>query len=128
MRRADWTDDEGRHHAVLLPDDADPAEAPSGIPLGPLDLSTLDLGEERERRLHNELHARGILTANDLRTRRAEAISAIAAALKLDVLALEQAWAKGVEAPLDGLEPVRNQPDYIAEEARPRRQAKPRRP
>lgn len=126
MRRADWTDEDGRKHAVFLPDDADNTEADTGIPIGPLPLGSLGLPLSIEVHLHNELHARGVLTADDLRRRRAEAVNAIAAALKLDVIALEQAWAAGnFPAPVDDREAPHGIEDdlerVLAEEAAPAR-------
>lgn len=85
MRRADWTDADGRNWATLLPDGAIDAEASRGVPLGPPSLATLGLPLDVEVRLHNQLHAREIWGPREAGKRIADVRAALEAALKVDV-------------------------------------------
>jgi hypothetical protein len=78
MRRVTYQDDKGRKWDVWLPDGAPDTDAPLGVPIGPPDLSELDLPEHVLLRLHTELYAREIFTANDA----LKGIAAINAALQ----------------------------------------------
>lgn len=82
LKRASWTDPEGRKKVVLIPEESDQAEM--GIPVGPPDLTKLGLPLELEVRLNNELVNRGIITDIDALRNRSEISLAIQSALKLD--------------------------------------------
>ena len=83
LKRASWIDPEGRKKVVLIPEESDQAEM--GIPVGPPDLTGLDLPLELEVRLNNELVNRGIITDIDAIRNRNEISLAIQSVLKLDV-------------------------------------------
>ena len=84
LRSVTYVDPEGRRWARLLPPQARDSDAEWGVPNGPPSLKALDLPAEVEVRLHNELHARGILTERDARRRFAEISAALMAALRFD--------------------------------------------
>jgi hypothetical protein len=84
MRRSTYTDNAGRIHVVLLPDDAPDSHATLGIPVGPPSLAALGLPEELEIRLHNQLVARNVLTAADAKARRSDILGALQKALSMD--------------------------------------------
>ena len=85
LKRASWTDSEGRRKFVLIPEEAGEEQAEMGIPVGPPSLAELNLPIELEVRLNNELASRGILTAVDALKGRAEILQAIQSAIKVDV-------------------------------------------
>lgn len=87
--RKDYTDNSGRMWAVLVPDseDIDPA---MGVPIGPPDLTALDLPEETAVRLHNQLFARGILTKSDLKGKQQQLFAALQSAYKVDITTVTQ--------------------------------------
>lgn len=85
MRQVTYTDDKGRIHVVLIPDNAPDSHATLGIPVGPPSLAALGLPKEIEVRLHNQLAARRILTATDARKRRMDIFAAWQKALAVDI-------------------------------------------
>lgn len=85
MRRAQYTDRKGRVHVVELPDGKPDSEAAMGIPIGPPPLEALGLPQEIEVRLHNQLAARGILTAADAKRGRKDIFAALQKALAVDI-------------------------------------------
>ncbi len=87
-----YIDEEGRHHAVMLPDDVPDAEAAKGVPLGPPILSSLGLTKEQELRLHNQLFSRGLYGAKDVRARRVDVTAALMSALKVDTERIVQLY------------------------------------
>lgn len=89
--RADYTDETGRTWAVLVPV-GHPEQAEMGMVIGPPDLSDLGLPEAITVRLHNELHARGLLTGYDLRGREREIVAALQAALRVDAQTILAAY------------------------------------
>lgn len=89
--RMTWEDDSGRKWTVLVPA-GHPEEAERGMVIGPPDLSALGLPEPVAVRLHNELHARGLLTLGDLRGREREIGAALQAALHVDTAAIVSAY------------------------------------
>lgn len=94
-RRATHREADGGEYTVWMPADAPPAMTAFGTRLGPPPLDELGLPDDTRVRLQNQLNARGILTYDDLRRRRSEAINAIQAAFRVDVNALEvlyKAW------------------------------------
>lgn len=84
MREASYTDSLGRKWAVWLPDGLTDADASMGLPLGPPPLTPLGLPQDIEIRLHNELYARRIFTAEDAERRKPDIISALQATLKIE--------------------------------------------
>jgi len=84
MKRASYEDAKGRRWATLLADDMPDEDASLGIPLGPPPVEALGLPEEVEVRLHNELFAREIFTAQDAKRRINDVVAALQAALRVD--------------------------------------------
>lgn len=103
VNRVEYIDDLGRRYEVELPDGAaDPAH---GRIIGPwfleeLARSGVELPVDTATRLHNELYARRILTAEDAdRPGNQEAlIGAMRSALRVDVMRIREAYRGGVEA------------------------------
>jgi len=85
--RAEYEDEAGLWWVVMVPEGREQA-AHMGIPVGPPDLSTLELPPEVAARLHNELFRRGLLTKRDLRGRGMEVFAALQAAYKVDTTAV----------------------------------------
>lgn len=85
MKETSYEDLKGRMHAVSLPDGVPDSEASLGIPIGPPSLAALELPEATEIALHNQLFARRIFTLEDAKHHRQDVMSALQAALKLDV-------------------------------------------
>ena len=84
LKRASWTDPEGRKRVVLIPEGRE-EDAEMGIPVGPPSFAELELPSDMEIRLNNELVNRGILTAADALRSRQEISLAIQSVLRLDV-------------------------------------------
>ncbi len=83
----DWQDNDGLWWVVRVPaDQAD--DGAMGIPIGPPDVSGLDLPEPVRRRLHNQLFQRRLITRRDLRGRTREVFAALQAAYRVDVTAV----------------------------------------
>lgn len=92
MRRADWTDGDGRKYAVLLPDDMPDEQAFMGLPVGPPPLDVLvDRGMPHALmvRLHNELWAREVFTEEDARRRPLDITLSLQSALRLDAMDIQ---------------------------------------
>lgn len=85
MRRVAYKDTAGRWSVREVPDSAPDDHAAYGILVGPPDVSSLNLPEEVETRLNNELYARGLITARDVRSKSEQLRNAIQSALRLDV-------------------------------------------
>ncbi len=85
LKEVDYKDDAGRLWRVRVPDDCPPDRFSAGIPVGPPALDSLGLPLDIEARLHNELHARGLLTFRDALNRPKEIQAALQATLKIDV-------------------------------------------
>ncbi len=92
MRRAFYTDEDGRHWAVELPDGSPDSDAPMGLPLGPPSLTLLGLPKEVEIRLHNALFDRQLFTREDIRLKRQAVFGAVQAAFKVDTEKVVQAY------------------------------------
>lgn len=92
MKKVDYTDDNGRRHRVMVPDDCPDDMYPAGIPVGPPSLEPLGLPPEIEVRLHNQLHSRGLFTVRDALRRPGDLQGALQAALKLDVQTLQKLY------------------------------------
>jgi len=86
LRQVEYVDGSGRRWLRGVPEHLSDAHASSGVPLGPPPLDDLGLPKEVLIRLHNELFARRILTANDARQRPQEIISALSAAFRVDAV------------------------------------------
>lgn len=93
MVRTTYEDEDGWRWIVLVPAGRE-EDAAYGVVLGPPDVRAAlpDLPDAIARRLHDELLARELLTANDLRGRGPELQAALQAALRLDVAALQAAF------------------------------------
>lgn len=83
---ADYEDDDGYWWRVRVPEGT--VDLSMGIPVGPPDLSSLGLPAHLQRTLHNQLHARGLLTRRDLRGRMIEVRAALQATYKTDAQAV----------------------------------------
>jgi hypothetical protein len=92
MKRASYTDPQGRRWATMIPDDAPADDARRGIPAGPPSLDDLGLPLDIEVRLHNELHDRGLLSEPDAKRRPQELLAALQAAYRLDVMRLRDLY------------------------------------
>jgi hypothetical protein len=98
MKEVDWESPDGHKYRVMCPEhDLDHPER--GIVIGPPDLSALGLPFEVELRLHNQLWARQLFTAQDFDRRRVEAIGALQAALSVDVERVFQEYVKAAPKP-----------------------------
>lgn len=86
MVRVTHEDASGRRWTVLVPAGRED-EAERGIVVGPPDVGALGLPEAVAVRLHNELHARGLLDKRSMRGKRIieEIRAAVAAAYRVDV-------------------------------------------
>lgn len=108
MKEASYVDAEGRHWAVLIPEQEPAHRAHLGIPIGPIDVSPL--AEEFEWplayhvRVHNQLfHAR--VFPDDpriLRARTADIIGALTRAAKADAQRIIDLTADPAILSLDG--------------------------
>lgn len=101
MKELAYSDKIGRTWYVKLPEGIPDSDAPLGIPIGPPSLEALGLPEEIEVALHNQLAARRIFTAKDIKARRADVLAAIQGALRLDtekVYELYLNWENGNHA------------------------------
>ncbi len=83
----DWEDDDGLRWVVRVPADQKDDGA-RGIPVGPPDVSEIGLPADVAARLHNQLHARRLITKQDLRGRMPEVFAALQAAYRVDVVAV----------------------------------------
>lgn len=83
-REATWTDDEGRHWATLIPDNAPDDHAPMGIAVGPEPLDALGLPHDFAVRLHNQLFERRIFGYTEAARRPNDIAQAVRAAVKVD--------------------------------------------
>lgn len=97
MRNVRHADASGRIWITSIPDDAPDRHASMGIPIGPPDLSELDLPEDLAIRLHNALVERDILTWRDFRRNRQAVLGAVKWALRADIQALEQLYRAEVD-------------------------------
>jgi len=99
VKQVDYTDNRGRQYRVLLPDGEVIERAPTGIPVGPPDVvDAMGLTEPLATRLHNELFARGLFTADDARRKPSELQAAILAAAKVDAQTVYKAYVETEEA------------------------------
>lgn len=88
LREAVYTDEAGRHWAVLLPERAKNTDAARGIPIGPPDLSDGGWPLEFEVRLHNELFDRRLWSKKELSQRPNELIAVLQSVFNVDVTSL----------------------------------------
>ncbi len=70
-------------------------EAAKGVPVGPPDLSPLNLPLEIEIRLNNQLFQRKLLTLKDVRRRANEVFASIQSVLRIDVAAVTSLYRLG---------------------------------
>lgn len=78
-----YTDQYGRRFDVAIPDNAPDSHAHLGARLGPPDLSPLRLPLEVEIELNNQLHARRMITARDIKGRQVDVERAVQRAMRL---------------------------------------------
>lgn len=99
LREVTYRDQDGRLWARKIPHGAPDSEAEYGIPIGPLPLDAISLPAPADFlvQLHNQLFHRRIFSLEDLRRRRGDVASAIAAALRLDVETIANSWNATVE-------------------------------
>ena len=83
---------DGKKYRAVVPDQADRETWQYGIPVGPPDLSELDLPVEIEVRLHNELFVRGLITLADVRRNMSSLQGALQAALRVDAQMIVQLY------------------------------------
>lgn len=95
MRNVDYEDNRGFRTVRQIPDDKPDEHAKYGMVVGPPEFDGLKLPEEVRIRLNNELFGRGIITLQDAKRRRGEVVSALQAALKLDVETILVAYMEG---------------------------------
>lgn len=91
LQERTYTDEKGRQWVVLVPENE--TDYSIGIPLGPPDLSALNLPEAIEIALHNQLTSRRLFTQRDVRHRMNEIQAALQAAYRVDagrIMALYQ--------------------------------------
>lgn len=84
MRQVTYEASDGRKYEVLIPTSAPDSDAVKGIVIGPPVLQ-LDLPSGRLVELHNQLHARGLLTSRDATRARQEVYNALIKVLSIDV-------------------------------------------
>lgn len=90
MKEVTFLDGDGCKYKVSLPDEAPDEDAYKGIPIGPPDLSSLELPDALRVRLNNTLFDRGFFTKRDIRGRRAqELIGVWQAVLNTDIQRLQ---------------------------------------
>ena len=92
MRNVRHTDSTGRIWITSIPDGAPDSHASMGLPVGPPDLSKLELPEPLAVRLHNALVDRNVLTWRDFRRNRAAVLAALKWALGADIQRLERLY------------------------------------
>ena len=97
MKNVRHTDPTGRVWITSIPDDAPNSHASMGLPIGPPDLSTLELPEELATRLHNALVERNILTWDQFRRNRTAVLGALKWALRADIQRLETLYRAEVD-------------------------------
>lgn len=105
MRTTSYVDEEGRHHAVQLPEGVSEEDASKGIPLGPPSLEPLGLPKEQEIRLHNQLFSRRLFTAKDVRKRRVDVLAALMWSFKVNAEAIVQIYLQQQEVSDNGRHP-----------------------
>ena len=82
-----YEDESGRWWKVRVPEGAT-TPVSMGIPVGPPDISELNLPDDVGVRLHNQLFNRGLFTRDDLRGRGREVQAALQAAYRVDAVAV----------------------------------------
>lgn len=75
---------DGRWYMVKVPDEEVEEYFSRGLIVGPPDLSSLNLPEDVEAKLHNELFVRGLITRKDAVKKRNDLFAALQAALSVD--------------------------------------------
>lgn len=85
FREVTYKDALGRLSKVQIPSNAPDSDARYGIPIGPPDISSLNLSPDVEVKLNNELFHRGLFTEKDVSSRRMDVLAALQRALAVDV-------------------------------------------
>ena len=97
MKNVRHTDTTGRIWVTSIPDDAPDRHASMGVPVGPPDISGLELPEPLAVRLHNALVERDILTWRQFRRNRQAVLGALKWALRADIQGLEAIYRAEVD-------------------------------
>ncbi len=97
MKQVDYEAKDGRKFRVLVPDDCPERDYPKGIHIGPPDLDArlAEMGWPKALRvrLHNELHARGLLAYRDVITKHPSLLEgALKAVLKTDMQTIQRLY------------------------------------
>ena len=92
MRRVSYTDPDGRKWVTEIPNDAPDSHADMGIPVGPPEIVGEGWPDELCVRVQNALVDRGIITWQDFRRRRKEAVGAVNSALGSMVTRVERLY------------------------------------
>ncbi len=93
LQKVEYRDGDGRKFLVQVPlGFEDMAE--SGIPVGPPDLSELELPLEMEVKLNNQLYDRNLFTLADVRRRPEDIGAALKAVLRIDVLRIKSLYGR----------------------------------
>jgi hypothetical protein len=92
MREVTYTDKKGFKYQVLVPDNAPDSAASKGIRIGPPDFGELDLSLRAAVRLNNDLHARGLITYKDVKSRQQEVVAALQAAFRVDAIKITELY------------------------------------
>lgn len=99
LRRTTWIGPDGRKWLRGIPEGAPLSDAAIGVPLGPPDLSDLELPEEIHVRLHNALFDRNVFSARDARKDPREINSALVSAFRVSTHRILQLYeGEGVNA------------------------------
>lgn len=97
LKKVNYTDSDGRLKAAWLPEsEPDNYAEFRGIPIGPPDLSELELPLEVEVRLNNQLYHRGIIEPLNAFKQRSEIFAALQAALKVDAERIYRIYSGGL--------------------------------
>lgn len=108
MKQATYTDAQGRKWRVWLPDGVPDREAHMGLPIGPPDISELDLPEDISVRLHNELFDRELFTSRDVRARRQDLVSAVISAFKFSAERIQEIYVREEKEEVKEKRPTNN--------------------
>lgn len=95
LREVEYTDERGRHWAVLIPRDAPDSHAPMGMTVGPADVDPLGLPEKYATALHNALYRRRILTYDNAKRHPGDVLSALREAMAIGAQEVISLYAEG---------------------------------
>ncbi len=95
MRTVEYADETGRRFRTAIPADAPDSHADMGVPIGPPDLSAIEVPEDYSVQLQNALLERGILTYRDFRKKPMVVRGALNHVLKAQIRQLEAIYREG---------------------------------